>query len=260
MNEPTLTHATIQNVRIGEATAGSGDPVVLLHGWGANAGLMWPLATKLAPLGYCAWVLDLPGFGKSAAPPGVWSVNDYAAFFTAWLDHHGLQRVHLIGHSFGGSLGLVLGADYADRLRKMVLIDASGIRTPAPVASRVRLSAYKAVRDGLANIGMKGLSDQLRGWYTDRYGSADFKNAGALRETFIKVVTEDLLPYAARVKPSTLLLWGDADEDTPLSMGRQLEQTIPDAGLHVFAGAGHYSYLERLAETTRIVDYFFKHD
>ena len=81
-----------------------------------------------------------------------------------------------------------------------------------------------------------------------------------MRETFVKVVNEDLLPYAARVQPSTLLLWGDQDQDTPLSQGQLLEKTIPDAGLVVWEGAGHYSYLDRLPDTVRVIDHFFKQD
>jgi pimeloyl-ACP methyl ester carboxylesterase len=74
------------------------------------------------------------------------------------------------------------------------------------------------------------------------------------------VVNEDLLPYAARVTVPTLLFWGDQDKDTPLWQGELLEKTIPDAGLIVHKGAGHYSYLDRLADTVRVMDYFFKSD
>ena len=219
---------------------------------------MWPLAERLRKQRYRVLVPDLPGFGQTPPPPAAWSVPDYADFVLAYLDALDVERTHLIGHSFGGRVGLVLGADHAERLDKMVLIDSAGVKPPESSSAGLRLSAYKALRDGLANVGLKGLSDGLRGWYTERYGSADFKNAGPLRETFVKVVNEDLLPYAARVKPSTLLLWGEADQDTPVWMAKQLEAQIPDAGLHTFPGAGHYSYLERLAETARIIDYFFK--
>ncbi len=63
-----------------------------------------------------------------------------------------------------------------------------------------------------------------------------------------------------RVQASTLLFWGDKDEDTPLWQGRELEALIPDAGLIVYEGAGHYSYLERLADTVKTLDYFLKQE
>ncbi|MEP6987506.1 MAG: alpha/beta hydrolase, partial [Chloroflexota bacterium] len=109
------------------------------------------------------------------------------------------------------------------------------------------------------SIGLKPQAEQLRNWYSERYGSADYKAAkGTMRETLIKVVNEDLLPFAAQVKPSTLLFWGDKDEDTPLAQGQLLEKTIPDAGLVIWENAGHYSYLERAADTARVMDHFFK--
>jgi pimeloyl-ACP methyl ester carboxylesterase len=258
MNEPPRTRLNVNGLSTSHATGGDGAPVLLLHGWGAHAGLMWPLAERLMRLGYRVMVPDMPGFGETPPPDAAWSVRDYVNFTLSYLDAQNIDRAHLIGHSFGGRLGLVLGADHADRLHKMVLIDAAGVKPPASSSGQLRLKTYKAVRDGLATVGLKGLSDRLRGWYNDRYASADYKNAGPLRETFVRVVGEDLLPYAARVQPPTLLLWGEADEDTPVWMAKQLEAQIPDAGLHTFPGAGHYSYLERLADTTRIVDYFFK--
>jgi pimeloyl-ACP methyl ester carboxylesterase len=54
------------------------------------------------------------------------------------------------------------------------------------------------------------------------------------------------------------LIWGDQDTDTPLWQGQQLEKLIPDAGLVVFKGAGHFAFQERLNDFVRIVDTFFK--
>lgn len=101
--------------------------VLLLHGWGANLKLMQPLGERLAALGFSAYMPDLPGFGESDPPPTAWSVSDYANFIIAYLDAHQLQQVYLIGHSFGGRIGLVLGADHAERFVKFALADAAGV-------------------------------------------------------------------------------------------------------------------------------------
>jgi pimeloyl-ACP methyl ester carboxylesterase len=259
MNDPTITKLSVNGVTIAETTAGDGNPLLMLHGWGASLRLVWPLAAQMIPLGYRVFVPDMPGFGESDLPPSAWSIYDYAAFVIAYMDAHGLEQVNLFGHSFGGRLGLILGAEHGERILKMALADSAGLREPSPASSQMRVNAYKSVRDGLAKAGMKGLSDKLRGWYTERYASTDYKNAGPLRETFVKVINEDLAPYAARVKPPTLLFWGDQDAETPLSMGQALEKLIPDAGLIVFPGAGHYSYLDNLGETVRIMHHFFSH-
>lgn len=235
-----------------------GEAVLALHGWGADSSLMYPVAERLAPLGYRVFMPDLPGFGQSAVPPTTWGVSDYVEFVLAYIRENQLERVYLIGHSFGGRLGLVLGAEHSGCIRKMALADSAGVPPKRSFSNRLRLSLYKGIRGGLNKIGAKSTANRLSAWYGNRYGSADYKNAGALRETFVRVVNEDLLPYAARVACPTLLFWGEKDEDTPLWQGKLLEKTIPDAGLVVYPGAGHYSYLEHLGEFVKVVDYFFR--
>lgn len=236
-----------------------GPPVLLLHGWGAHIDLMLPLAQKLAAAGYQVYVPDLPGFGKSEAPPVSWSVYDYANFVIEYMDANGLAQVHLVGHSFGGRLGLILGAEQADRLHRLALIDSAGVRPPPSRRGQLRLKIYRQALNVLRRVGLNTQAERLRTWYSNRYGSADYRAvSGVMRETFVRVVNEDLLPYAARVRPATLLFWGDQDEDTPLWQGQLLEKTIPDAGLVVWEGAGHYSYLDRLHDTARVIDHFFR--
>ncbi len=261
MTEAPTTFTNINNIRTAQAIVGDGAPILMLHGWGVHLGLMWPLAERLAPLSYRVYIPDLPGFGQSAPPPGAWSVHDYVAFVVSYMDYHALDKAYFVGHSFGGRLGLVLGAQHPERILKMALADSAGVRSKPSLNGQLRQNAYKFVRHGLNKIGLRNLADGLSACYVERYGSPDYKSArGVMRETFVKVVNEDLLPYAARVKASTLLLWGDQDEDTPLWQGKLLEKTILDAGLVIFEGAGHYSYLERLGETVRILDHFFKCD
>lgn len=234
-------------------------PIVMLHGWGANVELVRPLAERLAALGHMVYALDLPGFGQTPPPPTAWSVYDYADFVIAYMDAQGIARAHLFGHSFGGRLSLILGARHAERFVKMVLADSAGVKPQTPLSIRARTSLYKTVRGGLNRVGLASLANTLAAWYGQRYGSADYQAAsGVMRETFVKVVNEDLLPLAAQVRLSTLLLWGEHDQDTPLSQGKLLEKTIPDAGLVMLEGAGHYSYLDRLPDAARIIDYFLR--
>lgn len=246
------------HLRMTTPQVGGGTPVLALHGWGASSELMLPVLERLDRLGYSAFAPDLPGFGASSLPPSTWSVSDYAKLVVQLLDVLGLPRVHLIGHSFGGRLGLILGADYAERMDQLVLVDSAGVPNKPLMHVQARLKSYKAARGILNRIGAKGAAQQLSDWYRGRYGSADYKSAGTLREVFVRVVNEDLLPYASRVSRPTLLIWGSNDKDTPLWQGQTLEKTIPDAGLVTLDGAGHYSYLDRINEFMTIVDHFFK--
>jgi pimeloyl-ACP methyl ester carboxylesterase len=250
----------VNGLRTAHAVFGdTGDAVVALHGWGASIDLIAPFAIKLAARGFRVYAPDLPGFGETPAPQSAWSVHDYTNFVSSYMAANGLDHAHLFGHSFGGRLSLILGADHAARVEKIVLANSAGVPPRRSMSSQVRLNTYKGIRDGLNAVGMKALSQRLRDWYVGRYSSADYRNAGVLRDTFVKVISEDLRPYAARIKASTLLIWGARDDDTPLWQAQTLEKLIPDAGLVVYDDAGHYSYLDRLPDVVKTVEYFYRH-
>ena len=249
-----LKDLTVAYQRIGE-----GKPLLFLHGWGAHSGLVWELAKKLATRGYDCHALDLPSFGESEAPPQAWTVFDYAALVNDYIDAMNLEKVYLFGHSFGGRLGLILGAEHPERLYKMALANSAGLRPRLPASTRLRTTLYKQARQTLEALGMRALAQRLRNAYNARYGSSDFNATdGTLRQTFVNVINQDLESYAKRVRVPTLLFWGDKDQDTPLWMGQALEKLIPDCGLVIHEGAGHYSYLEQLDRTAHIMDYFFR--
>ena len=259
MNRPRLQHVCINGLRCAFIAAGEGPSLVLLHGWGASLNLMWPLAEQLAAAGFRVYAPDLPGFGSSEAPSTAWSVGDYAAFVTAFLDSQELQRVDLGGHSFGGRICLKLGADSPERIRRLLLFNAAGLRRQSILTSRLRPGLFRCMRAVLRGLRLNALAEGLGEWYHERYASADYKMAsGVMKPTFVRVVNEDLRPYAARIRPPALIFWGDRDEETPLWMGKELERLIPDAGLVIQEDAGHYSYLERLADTARVISYFLR--
>jgi pimeloyl-ACP methyl ester carboxylesterase len=242
-------------VRVWYESAGEGRPVLLLHGWGASAAAMRPIMDALRP-DHAVCALDFPGFGQSSLPPSPWGVPEYAELVVALLDALGIQRADVLGHSFGGRVGITLAAKWPDRVERLVLVDSAGVR-PSPTPSRSLLQA--GLRAGRALLGAPGLGrvrDRAETVARQRLGSADYRSAGPLRETFVKVIAEDLRPHLPEIQAPTLLVWGDRDEDTPLSDARVMESSIPDAGLVILAGAGHYSYLDRPADFNRIIRHF----
>ncbi len=252
----TITRQPLDGLIVSSEVMGSGRPVLLLHGWGGKIESMRPVAERLAPLGYCVHILDLPGFGRSTLPADTWGVADYARFVTHYLDQAKLKPVSIVGHSFGGRIGLVLGADYPEYVVKMVLADSAGVQTPPGTGQRLRQAAFSVVGAILKLPGFNAYEDQFRRWARSRFGSEDLRSAGPLEPIFRKVIREDLVPRAAKIKAPTLLIWGDQDRDTPLWQAKVLERTIPDAGLVIFHGAGHFAYQEHLVDFIRIVDTF----
>jgi pimeloyl-ACP methyl ester carboxylesterase len=232
-----------RQVRFVRRSGPGGDtPIVVLHGWGAHIEAVGPI---LAALDGASDVLavDLPGFGESDPPPEPWDAGDYARFVGEFLDHLGIARSHFVGHSHGGRVSIVLATECPERVDRLLLVDAAGIRPKRTWRYRRRVAVAKLGRAAAAVGGSPGrrLQERMRA----RVASRDYLDASEeMRATFRAVIAEDLTDRLPRIGAPTLLVWGERDEDTPLWMAHRMEQLIPDAGLVVLEGAGHYSYVD----------------
>lgn len=241
----------INKLKISYQVSGKGTVVILLHGWGGEAASFKPVFEWLAQ-SHKVYALDLPGFGKSQIPPRAWDTSDYAHFVTAFLEKLRIPKAHFIGHSFGGRISIILSAEHPEKVDKLILVDSAGIK---------RRSAKYYARIGIAKIGRLlrrcgKYGAQLANTMSQRVGSKDYQNAGDMRATLVKVVNQDLRPFLPQVAASTLLIWGEDDQDTPIAFGKIMEKAIPDAGLVVLKEAGHFSYLDRFPQFCRIVASF----
>jgi pimeloyl-ACP methyl ester carboxylesterase len=236
---------------------GAGAAVLLLHGWGASKELMAPISQRLQ--GYRVIAPDLPGFGATPPPPQAWGVEEYAAWVVALLDRLRIGRVHVVGHSNGGRVAIALAADHPDRVGRLVLADSAGIRPRHGAWYRWRVRTFKMLR---ATSRVRWLPRALRDAAerrASRRGSTDYRAAsGTLRASMVRLVNADLRPRLARLNASTLLIWGDRDQDTPLQDARTMERLIPDSGLVIFEGCGHFAYAEQPDRFARIVDVFLR--
>ncbi|HEX2241189.1 MAG TPA: alpha/beta hydrolase [Actinomycetota bacterium] len=240
-----------QKTRLAEL--GSGDPVVVLHGWGGRIESMTPTINCLARH-YRVVAVDLPGFGDAPVPQGAWTTADYAIFIRDLLQGRGVERAHFVGHSFGAKVSLYLAATHQHAVDKLVLVGSSGLRSAPSLRTRIKRSASRAAR-AAGYLGPPGRV--LRDSIYSRIASQDYRDAGPLRPILVRVVNEDFAYLLPRIKASTLLVWGSRDDAVPLAHARQMEKSIPDAGLVVFEGAGHFAYLDEPDRFCRIVRHFF---
>lgn len=231
--------------------------ILLLHGWGVDSAVMEPLRSHLAQSCY-AVSLDLPGFGSTPAPETAWSVFDYADFVERFMQKLGLENIILLGHSFGGRLSVILGSRGVGS--KIILTDAAGILPKRSLKYYLRVYSYKAAKKIFSIKPLLPYKEQaLKRWISSNPSSDYAQAQGVMRQIFVKVVNQDLQPLLQKIKASTLLLWGEKDTATPLSDGQLMEKLIPDAGLVVFEGAGHYPFLEQPGRFYSVVDYFITH-
>ena len=237
--------------------------VLLLHGWGCSAQMM-DSAAKTLSKGMRAVAVDFPGhgkMGKASPPPCPWGVPEYMEMTAEIIRRLDLAPCDIVAHSFGGRVAILLSSTYPELVGRMVLTGAAGVKKPASGKTTARQQVYKTLR-GAVNLMEKthlfgSLPDKGREALIQKFGSPDYRAlTPEMRQTFNKVISRDLTDRLPQVKASTLLFWGEDDTETPLWMGRVMEEKIPDAGLVVESGTGHFAYLERAEKFNRILKSF----
>jgi pimeloyl-ACP methyl ester carboxylesterase len=240
----------VAGIRTSFQEAGTGPAVVLLHGWGGDSRSFWPVYQALTAE-FHVLAPDLPGFGRSALPPAAWGVGDYAEHLRQWLDERGLERIALVGHSFGGRVAIVFAARWPERVTKLVLVASAGIRPRRTPLYYLKVCTARLGRRLLALSAFARTRPRLERWLYTALGATDYQQAGPLRSTLVRVVNEDLRPLLPTIMAPTLLIWGDRDAATPLADGRTMSRLLPNARLIVYPGAGHFAYLERTDQFIR---------
>jgi len=248
----------IDGLRIYYEVSGQGLCVLLLHGWGGSVNSLRPIFNRLRSQ-YRVYALDLPGFGRSEAPPCAWGSAEYAKLVAQFFTKAGLSEAHVIAHSFGGRVAICLCAHYPQLVRKLVLVDSAGIKPRRGPIYYLKVGTAKAAKYLLTKPIFGKYGSQLLDTLYRCIGSADYRRAGSsLRATLVKVVNEDLRHLLGQISQPTLLIWGEQDTVTPVSDARLMKSLLPNASLVILANAGHYAYLDQPFEFCKALSQFLE--
>ncbi len=212
----------------------------MLHGWGQTLESLLPLGELIGSWAHIH-LIDLPGFGASPRPEEDWDTTQYAERILTYMDDNSLEQVDLLGHSFGGRVAIRLARKYPDRVKHLVLIDSAGLPSRRSYSQKLRMGWIKWLGIVLSLLS-PFWGPRLKEWYICRYGSEDYKNAGPLRGTLVKTVTEDLTHEVSEIKAPTLIIWGEQDTTTPPEMGCRFQSLIVDSKLVQLPGKDHYPF------------------
>ena len=254
------------------ATTGKGrgdaDTVVLLHGGGPGASA-WSNFGKNMPVvaqQFRAVMMDLPGYGKSAArPPEGHFVTVAADTLSGLLDHLAIGKVHLIGNSLGGGTAVRFALGHPDRAGRLVLMGPGGLTlnvfAPDPTEGVRRLVEFAAPpgpsREKMAAFlrtmvfDQRLITDEL---IDERFELASQPDAlagmAAMGASFFGEHAEEgmLWREAHRLRHEVLLVWGREDRVNPLDGALIALKQLRRAQLHVFGGCGHWAQLEKFDE------------
>lgn len=247
----------IEGIEINYIIEGSGEPVLVLHGWGASISAIRPIISILSGT-HKVIAVDLPGFGDSEAPKEVFGSFHYADILKQLIDMLDLEKLSLIGHSFGGKLSIILATRYPELVEKVVLIDSAGLIPRRTLKYHLKVKSFKIMKQlWKLMFFWQDEPERMESLYK-KFGSDDYQNSsGVMRKILVRVVNENLKPILKDIKAPTLLIWGDKDDATPLYQAKIMEREIKGSGLVVFEGAGHFSYIDEYNRFSLVLKSFF---
>ncbi len=230
--------------------------ILILHGWGSSGKSWNKVKESLNSLGYSVIIPDLPGFGQEPEPPKPWSVDDYVSWVEQFCIKNNLNNFLLLGHSFGGRVAIKFTAKYQERIKKLILFSAAGV-TPRPKNKLSLLKILAKVINSVFSLPVLNLFENIsRKVFYKILGNRDyyFLSSQIMRETFKKVIEEDLSSYLNKINTSTLIVWGEKDLMTPVSDAQKIHQEIPNSVLKIVPNENHYFYAknpEKLVEAIK---------
>jgi pimeloyl-ACP methyl ester carboxylesterase len=271
-----LRFATVVTRRLHLSTveAGTGAPVLAIHGLGATKGSFLPTVVALADR-FRVIAADLPGFGDSDKPIGVrYDPGYFADTIIDLLDALGLDRVHLIGNSLGGRIALEIGLRTPQRVGRVALLAPSlawrrprrwapALRLVRPELGLIQLAPRPVVQALVQRLipgadsgwTAAGVDEFLRAYLTPA-GRAAFY--AAARHIYLEAPygKDGFWPRLGELTPDALFVWGRRDTLVPIAFARHVAEALPQAS-HLELDCGHVPQIERPAQTNKAIAEFF---
>ncbi len=244
----------LQNLATEYQDEGTGKVILFLHGWQDNLHSFNPLVPLLSSTSRIIR-LDLPGFGRTELPRETWDLDCYVQFVKNFIQELNIPVDTLVGHSFGGRIVIKGSATNNLKSRKMILISSAGIAKNRTFRN-LTLVIFAKIGGLITYIPpLVFWREELRSKIYRLIGS-DYIDAGVLKATFLKVISEDLSASAKRITTPTLLIWGANDTETPLADGEKLSQLIRESELKLISGAGHFVHQDKPQEVANLIKEF----
>ncbi len=251
--------------RVVYRVAGSGPPIVLIHGM-LNSSSHWRAVALDLASDFTVIAPDLIGHGDSAAPRGDYSLGAHAASIRDLLAAIGVERATIVGHSLGGGVAMQFFYQFPQRVERLVLVSSGGLghdvgpllrtATLPGMAAVLSLTIHPRLLDALWRAGGRLRQRQARvGVYVQAFARAlrPLQTAGA-REAFLQTLRAVIDLHGQRVSATdrlyllesipTMIVWGERDRTIPLEHGRSAHEAIPQSRFRTLPAAAHFPHLE----------------
>lgn len=244
MIEKQITVKNIQtNFKVFSPSAQTGKAMLILHGWPSSSERWETVAELLSQKNVMVIVPDLPGFGKSQQPTAPWSIDTYVEWLLEFCNQIPQLKdtFYLLGHSFGGSLSAKFAIRYTQRVEKLFLVSASSIREKTP-----KKKFFYHLAKMAKPLSFLPYYEQMRkAFYKFIIRRSDYPYvSGIMKETYLKVISDDLSQKLSSIKVPTVIIWGDQDISTPLEQAHFINSKIVHSKLVVIPQADHSLHIK----------------
>lgn len=269
---------SIHGHRVSYRRGGAGPVLLLLHGIG-DSSRTWIPAMRLLQRSYTVLAPDLPGHGSSSKPLGDYSLGSHASSMRDLLHLLGIERVTVVGQSFGGGVAMQFAYQFPGRCERLVLVDAGGLGrevswmlrlATVPAAEYVMPALFPAVigrwgdsvarflhDQGICNVRAAEMWRSYRSMTDPGNRAAFVRTARAVIDPGGQSVSAVNRLYLVAQMP-TLIVWGDQDKIIPLVHAYQAHEAIPNSRLEVMEGTGHAPQVEDPARFVQILEDFLR--
>lgn len=228
--------------------------LIILHGWQSSKEKWQRVKEDIEKSGIEVLVPDLPGFKSELALEKGWNLDDYIDWFNSFSKD--LEKFFLLGHSFGGRIAIKFASKYSERIKGLILVSAAGLKPKKNYYLEIltfptRVEILKRIFSLPILSNFYSLLREI--FYRYILRKTDYLKAkGAMKETFKKIIEEDLTPLLAQIQTPTLIIWGNKDKITPLKDAYFIKEKIKNSKLEILENVGHAPHLEtpeKLSET-----------
>jgi len=232
-------------------TFGRGKPVVLLHCWLGSWSYWLSTMEFLAKYGYKTYALDFWGFGESAKQ-GAFSVNEYVEMVSQFMEHMGLRRSPVMGHSMGGTVSLSLTLNQPERVTKVAVvgspIEGSGLALLLKLSGRPWFAGLLYTIPGLLNASIKLLSLTYAKDWRKLWDMLKEDLSKTTVESFSRSINDlhhtDLSPRLGECQVPAMGIYGRKDNIVDPKQAEVLRRGVDQHVVHYFDGSGHFPMLD----------------
>ena len=230
-------------MRLSYIRKGGGRDLVFLHGYLASKENFLPQIDYFSQF-YRVTAPDFPGMGAAEPLPAPYSVSDYADWTERAFQVLGICDPLLIAHSFGGRVAIKLLA--RGKAAGAALVGCAGVVPKRGLKYKFRVGTYRVFRRIAPRFAEA------------HFGSRDYRGLSpVMKESFKKIVGEDLRAEAHAIARPVLFLYGDRDRETPPAQGKLLAESVPGAKFMLLKNCGHFAHLENpLAFRLAVEDFY----